>query len=435
MHRLQDGPQRGSCQHAPRPSELERLEARRPRRLGQERKELEEQLSRERLAKARRRRDRRQHKEPEPDVTAAEAAAAGSKLTERLVAELRARKEEHNPEDLLERLGSMLFDVAVVESARRGLLGDLQRLLLGGDGSALPTAANGNGRRACEHERAEHCDCPRLYSDPGAAWGWDSYRKQYFFGHHSYTYGVSSQGHDLPLSLYQGPASDTDHRGALYALERLRNRIAQHELPWKVWAVIHDCGVDAEPFYEYLCSEGIRPVIPLRVDAPATHPERPELRLSWRGVPLCPGGEELAAWGAVGLERTSFVCPVQAHRLSRCPLAPEDEPAWRCEPQGRWTPTVAVSVKDNPRLCPPIARNSAQYERLMKQRSGCERRNSLDKVRFDLEAAHHRRPSFWLIRRHLIALLEHALAWVSGLDSTELVDELLGRRLPKAVNA
>jgi hypothetical protein len=431
MHRLQDGPHRRSCEHATRPSELEREEVLRPRSLGQQRKELEEQQARLKLAKARRRRDKRQHKDSEPAPLSG-TAVADSKLTERLVAELRGRKYEQNPDDLLERLGSILFDVAVVESAHCGLLGDVRRLRLGGDGSPLRTAANGNGRRTCEHQRAEHCDCPRYYSDPGADWGWDHYRKQYFFGHHSYTYGVSCAGHDLPLSLYQGPASDTDYRGALYGLERLRKRIAQHGLPWKVWALIHDCGVDAEPFYEYLCSEQIRPVIPLRVDAPAVHPGRPKLRLSWRGVPLCKGGVEMACWGATGLRCTRFVCPVKAHRLGCCPLAPENDLSWRCQPQGRWTPTVAISVKDNPRLCPPIARNSTQYETLMKQRSGCERRNSLDKVRFDLEAAHHRRPSFWLIRRHLIAILEHALAWVSDIDSAGFVNELLGHQQPLA---
>jgi hypothetical protein len=47
----------------------------------------------------------------------------------------------------------------------------------------------------------------------------------------------------------------------------------------------------------------------------------------------------------------------------------------------------------------------------MKLRAGCERSNAVKKERFRLEHARHRRASFWLIRLHLIALLQHARAW------------------------
>ncbi len=90
---------------------------------------------------------------------------------------------------------------------------------------------------------------------------------------------------------------------------------------------------------------------------------------------------------------------------------------------------MAVKVSDNPRLCPPVPRNSPSHQRLLNHRSGCERSNAVKKGRFKLELARHRRWSFWLIRLllHLIAVLQHASTWVMGMDSALLVDLLLGR--------
>ena len=51
----------------------------------------------------------------------------------------------------------------------------------------------------------------------------------------------------------------------------------------------------------------------------------------------------------------------------------------------------------------------------------------MKKEAFRLEAARHRRSSFWLVRLHLIAILQHAKTWVADEDARALVDELLGR--------
>ncbi len=59
----------------------------------------------------------------------------------------------------------------------------------------------------------------------------------------------------------------------------------------------------------------------------------------------------------------------------------------------------------------------------------------MKKGRFKLEAARHRGASFWLIRLHLIAILQHALAWVADADASALVGELLGRAPPTRLAA
>jgi hypothetical protein len=74
-----------------------------------------------------------------------------------------------------------------------------------------------------------------------------------------------------------------------------------------------------------------------------------------------------------------------------------------------------------------VPRNSARHAELYALRSGCERSFSVKKERFRLEDARHRRWSFWIIRLYLIAVLQHARAWVVDQDPMALVDHLLGR--------
>lgn len=134
----------------------------------------------------------------------------------------------------------------------------------------------------------------------------------------------------------------------------------------------------------------------------------------------------MAAWGTARPGRVLFICPAKAGWLERCPRAPEDAPGWRCRPNQKYGPTCAIKTDDNPRLFPPIPRNAKRHSQLYDLRTGTERSNSVKKQAFRLERARHRRSSFWSIRLHLMALLQHARAWVAGLDAWSLLDELLG---------
>ena len=78
------------------------------------------------------------------------------------------------------------------------------------------------------------------------------------------------------------------------------------------------------------------------------------------------------------------------------------------------------------RLFPLIPRNSERYKTLYKLRSGTERSNNLKKGVYALPGCRHRRASFWLIRLHLAALLQHAKAWVAEMDARAFVAALLG---------
>lgn len=425
LHRLHDGPVRRSCEHQERPSDAERRRSRTPRPL--QRTEQPPPPA----PPARGRRGKKRRKQEKAAIVQPVAAPA---VTERLAAELRAAASQAAPNDLLERLGTLLMEVAVGQSTARGLLGDVAKLSVGGDGSMLRTGASRHGKRTCDHPKTERCDCPRVFDDPDAREGYDCYRNAFYFGHRFYELTASAGGHDLPLALRLDAGNATDFTASLLALDRLFKRAGK--LGMAIQHFIADAGHDGEAVYRFSLAHGATPVIPLKAAAPAVHPNRPALTLSPRGVPTCQANVEMAPWGSAGEGKKVFVCPVKAGRLKCCPLAPADDPGWLCRPEQKWGPSVAVDVASNPRLCPPIPRNSPRFEELKNLRTGCERSNSVKKQTFKLEEARHRRASFWLVRLHLIAVLQHARAWVGDGAGRRVADHLLGRTpAPQAQSA
>lgn len=329
-----------------------------------------------------------------------------------------------NPSDLTDRLQRILMEVAVKSSAKRDLLGDLKKLEVGGDGSTLPSGAQGRGNRTCEHNKFERCECDRIYADPEARSGYDSHRKKYFFGYRFYELSTSVNGHDFPLSLTIAPANHSDMTEGVRTIDRFRRILRDETEGWKMNLATLDRGHDARPIYEYLRGYEITPVIPTRV-VPGVVPYRPEVKLSKRGIPLCEAGCEMGAWGTAGKDRMNFICPLKTG-LKRCPLAPESEPDWRCRPDLKHGPTMIMRCDKEPRLFPGIHRTSKRFEAYCRQRSGTERSNSLKKVKYKLVQSRHRRSSFWLIRLNLMAILQHAQIWVSGVDAQASIREFLG---------
>lgn len=408
FHRLHDGPSRRPCPHGMRPSEAERRRGRTPRMPHPAKQR----------SKAQRRRSRRRGH----DVA---NQAMGGRATEKLVQTLKGSQTLPSPNDLLGRLGRILLEVGVKESGMRGLLGDLKQLVVCGDGSALPSGGNRHGKRTCTCPRGAHCACPRIHSDPDANIGYDSHRDLFFFGHHLYELVVSVKGHDVPIALRLDPASTSDFIAGPKTLEQLR-KLLRDQSQMTLAAVILDAGHDGKAVYRFALHHDITPVIPLATPAPAYHPKRPTVQLSRRGVPLCRAGLELIRRGTNRTGGQIFGCAVKAKKQSRCPQAPEGASGFCCAPLSQLGHTVVVKTSDDERLFPPIPRNHPQHRTLMKLRSGCERSFSVKKARFKLVAARHRRASFWLIRSYLIAVLQHAMAWVADTDAHALLNHLTG---------
>jgi len=394
MHRLHDGPRRPRGD-ALEPSELERERGKRPRDLRRERREAKEQRRK--------------------------GAPASTRVTSLLLEELEAAKDLSCPEDLLFRLAAILVDVAVKPSFEKGLLGEPGEILIGGDGCPLCTGGNRFGSKP----KDEHEGDLRIYTDPDAQWGWDSHRDTWYYGHHFYEYCAVGQGHDLPIFLRLDPANYSEMLASLEGFDQMR-KILRDRMPSFpfTFILLQDAGHDSEAHWSYPLRYGVTPIIPLKEKVSPDHPSRPDIKLSPRGIPLCPGLAEMKPWGQFD-GRAMFVCPVKGGAIETCPRAPKDDPTWRCRPDTKLAPTKSLPVNDNHRLTPPIPRDSERWKTLYAKRSGCERSNAVKKETFKLEQADHRRRSFWLIRLYLMAILQHAKAWVREQEGGSIVDELL----------
>lgn len=331
-------------------------------------------------------------------------------------------------EDLDRRLADFLWKGGVLPSVALALLPS--SLMVAGDGSSLVTAASGLGTRVCDHDPRKRCICNRRFSDPDATRGYDSYRHCYYFGYKFYEVLAPETG--LPLMVTLHGANVPDGYSAPVTLDYLQKTNEAHGSPLTITHFIGDTGHDNEAFSRWLLEKDIQPIIAIRDNVPNIHPKRPDLALSARAIPLCEAGAEMASWGTRDPRRPIFVCPVKAGKLDQCPKAPPDHPGWLCRPQDALAPTVTLNSDDNPRLFPPTARNSKAFTKAYAKRSACERSNNLKKGPHALEDCRHRRLSFWKIRVTLIALLQHAKAWVANLSAAELLDGLLTKRIAAA---
>ena len=79
---------------------------------------------------------------------------------------LRGRKFESKPEKILHRI---LATAVVLPSAKRGLLGDPEKLAISGDGSLYATGGRPYGKKLCRCEGT--CGCQRRFSDPKSQLG------------------------------------------------------------------------------------------------------------------------------------------------------------------------------------------------------------------------------------------------------------------------
>ena len=393
VDRLEDGPFQPACPHRVRPSQL---------RKQQHQRNLK-------------------HEKAQREAQRKQLLAQADSLTQALQAELLRVSDQPRPHDLLKRLEDLLFKTAVLPSAQRGLLGDLRHLILAGDGSALPTGASGVGQPTClcRAQGLSRCECPRVYSDPTADWGWDSYREVYFFGHTFYQHIVSSASHDLPVHLLLGPASETDFTLSLVSLDRFGKTCADHDLSISIEAVAYDAGHDALGIYEYLLEKSIAPVIALnpRSGQPPL-PTGTAQQINEQGIPLCPAGLPMRRHSTTPNHRIVFHCPVKrpthshgAHAWNafpdRCPLTV------LCQPDTKMGPVVYVRSDADPRFYPPIPRHSSRFQQIMNLRSGCERSNSVKKTVHHLDHRPCRSATHFLFRLYLVSILEHAKAWLA----------------------
>ena len=407
---------------------------------GQYQKQCEHRIKPSKLRKGKRLRSLASEKEQRQQDAKADAAAYDS-ITQKLKDDLIASQDQPRPDDITKRLEDILILCAIIPSAERGLLGNLESMTISGDGSALPTGASPNGKPACKcHENGIYkCEHDRYYSDPTANWGYDSYRDCYYFGHSFYQHVVSTNGHDLPMQVSISQASETDFTSSMKSLDRLKKALKEHRLEWQIQYMVYDAGHDATGIYEYLMEDGITPIIALNPRSGAyPSPTGTAQKVDENGVPLCPGGMKMRRMSFdPKRHRIYYGCPVKrlTHRkdegyvyinhTNECPNGA------LCQPETKHGPVVYVKTIHDPRLYPPLPRVSSKFKELMKLRTGCERSNSMKKETYNLGDRPCRSAAHFLVRLYLVSIIEHAKAWLAedkkrlGTDDTAaLVDAI-----------
>lgn len=281
----------------------------------------------------------------------------------------RALQERDFPfhyELLLQQLFSL---IAIVPSMEIGLIPS-DGITASGDGTCLHTHATPYGKKICDCGKngITGCSCERHYSDPDAAFGWDSDLNCFYFGYSLYMFSYYNEIYktDLPIHIRFFDARRHDSVAGLVSLAEMR--MLNPDL--KIDNICLDSAHDNYPTYD-LCKEwGINPLIDLNSNRgrPASVPER--LNIDTDGTPICQAGFRMVYWG---------YSPKRHDCKWRCPVACGKKEGCSCKDkcsQSDYGRCVYTKPEWDARLYPPIARGTAEYIKIYNNRTSSERINN-----------------------------------------------------------
>jgi hypothetical protein len=301
-----------------------------------------------------------------------------------------------------DRLFSLFHDAFLTVSAKLGLLGDVSRLSIAGDGMPVTTAAWPRGKSSCDcrAQGLASCDHPRLYSQPDCDTGWDSSRERYFNGYHLYTLTAADSPHDLPLYPRLHPASRHDSVSFVLGIVEF----SQRSTLGPVDKLILDSAHDAGAIYDLILHQNGKPFIDLNVRSTKNLETDHDIRLSPQGIPICPANLEMKHDGFDHAQkRHKWKCPLMKKRTT-CTC---DNP---CS-DAKYGRTFHTQSQDNPRLFPEVPRGSESWKLVYKRRTTVERSNKRTKIDYKLEAGRHRYTMMWMIRTYAVMMCQHIDAW------------------------
>ena len=276
------------------------------------------------------------------------------------------RSFNNRPERLIQELFAL---IALVPSMELGLI-DARNLTISGDGTCVPNKTSSRGIKVCEcvSNGVFNCKCPRRFADPDAAWGFDSYKGQYFYGHtlYAFSYYNPALSIDLPLVMRFVRANRHDSVSGLVALAELRQ--LSPRLPIK--NVCFDSANDNYATYELLKQWNYIPFIDLNHDV-GRKPSYPDnININEKGIPTCAAGHEMTYNGnCKGRSRIKWRCPLKCGKVDSCPRLDQCSPS----PYGR----VFYTKPDwDLRLFTPVPRGSKEFKLTYKNRTCSERINN-----------------------------------------------------------
>ncbi len=329
-------------------------------------------------------------------------------IVQRLVTKALDNQDQPLPPFPALRLNLLLKPI-VLRSHTLGLLSSSEAIDLGGDGTKFKTGARSAGRKLCDCQKLGiyRCDCSRCYTDRFASWGWDSYRQCFVYGHAFYELTAASSRFDLPIFLLLAQAKEHDSVNGVKALDR-----ASKLYPELFFAsFLGDSAHDNYPTYDLLTARSITSIIALNTRHTGHYQLDGDFTTDSSGTPVCPQREPMVAVG---------FCPDRCRQKWRCPRAAHHLPEpCQCSPSA-YGRVFYTKPADDPRLFTRPVRNSKAWKEAYKDRTSAERSHKRKKVDFHLEQARLRSRRQWAVRIFLMAICQHALAWV------DLFEESLG---------
>ena len=277
---------------------------------------------------------------------------------------LKGKINRFSPQIILQKL---LARVVVDVSAQMGILGNTDNLSVAFDGSTFYTGASHYGTKKCDCRKKGNynCHCPRLYSDPDARWGWDSYRERYFYGDTLFNVTASDSPYDLPILIKLVQANRHDSTTTVYALADILRLYPDLSFS----SFLADGAMDNYPTYELLRHFKITPFISLdaRTKAKFSYPHSDIVSFDDQGRPVCKGGKPFAYWGFCQPYRLKYRCWYTAKGQN-----PPEE--CRCT-ESNYGKTIYLKSDLDPRMFTPVPRNSKAFKDKFKTRTTVERTN------------------------------------------------------------
>ncbi|KJS84907.1 MAG: hypothetical protein JM58_09970 [Peptococcaceae bacterium BICA1-8] len=309
-------------------------------------------LCKSKLRKSKRKPNKKQKKNQKMD-------SSKPAIVERLVKRVLKYDDSKLPDQLETTLNQILKTVFVMPSLDLGILGDPNKFNIAGDGTCMPTHASHYGKKVCncKLKPGQHCDCPRLFADPTATWGWDSYNEQYFYGHTFHGFTASDSFYSLPIHIKCVTGERHDSVTGVYELKELVALYPEINF----YSASFDSAYDANAFYLLNLHYGIKPVIDLNSRSKNPKSSNELILYDDNGIPHCKClGHQFRNWGLMSKSyRRKWLFPVQCDACDKCPTHSKK--------------TFYTKTRDNPRFFTTILRDSDEWKQLYKRRSTTER--------------------------------------------------------------
>ncbi|MEX2013754.1 MAG: transposase, partial [Parcubacteria group bacterium] len=182
-----------------------------------------------------------------------------------------------------DRLFDFFQDHILAISSHLGLLGNMEKLNVAGDGTPIVTSAyiRSKSTCVCRAQGLANCNHPRVYSQPDCDSGWDSAREKYFNGYHMYMFNACDSPHDLPLYPRLHLASCHDSVSFVVSMVEFSQRFTLGTLD----KILLDAAHDAEAIYTLIDHQKQQPIIDLNKRGKKNIETGGAVQISPEGVP------------------------------------------------------------------------------------------------------------------------------------------------------